>query len=215
MFTGIIEELGRVAGIEPREAGSRIRIEAPLVCSDVRTGDSVSVNGVCLTAVDIMKNSFSADVSPETLKRSSLGSIRPGALVNLERALAAGGRLGGHIVQGHVDGLGRIESLEKLGADNWWLNVSVPAELERYFVFKGSVAIDGVSLTIAGAEPGRISVAVIPHTYSNTNLRERKPGDAVNLETDVLAKYVEKMLSSLDLNTKPALSVGDLLDNGY
>ncbi len=215
MFTGIIEELGRLAGIEPRGAGSRIRIEAPLVCSDIRTGDSISVNGVCLTAAGITRSSFSADVSPETMERSSLGALRAGAVVNLERALAAGGRLGGHIVQGHVDGLGRIESLEKLGAGDWWLNVSVPVELERYFVFKGSVAVDGISLTIARAEPGRISVAVIPYTYENTNLRERKPGDAVNLETDVLAKYVEKMLASLDLKAKAPLTLGDLLDNGY
>lgn len=215
MFTGIIEELGKVAAIEPREAGSRVRIHAPLICAGIRAGDSISVNGVCLTAVEPARDSFSADVSPETLSRSSLSALRPGAIVNLERALAAGGRLGGHIVQGHVDGLGRVESLEKLGADNWWLSVSVPAELERYFVFKGSVAIDGISLTIAQVEPGRISVAVIPHTYANTNLRDRKPGDAVNLETDVLAKYVEKMLTSLELKSKPSLTVEKLIDQGY
>lgn len=215
MFTGIIEELGKVVAIEPRETGSRIRIAAQLVCSDIRLGDSISVNGVCLTAVDVARDAFSADVSPETLSRSSLAALRSGDVVNLERALAAGARLGGHIVQGHVDGLGTIESLDKLGADNWWLSVAVPRELERYFVFKGSVAIDGISLTIARVEPGRIAVAVIPHTYASTNLRARKPGAAVNLETDVLAKYVERMLASLDLKPNPPLTVEKLLDSGY
>jgi riboflavin synthase len=215
MFTGIIEELGKVVSLNPREAGSRIRIAAPLVCSDVRTGDSISVNGVCLTAVEPARDAFSADVSPETLRRSSLSTLRPGSAVNLERALSAGGRLGGHIVQGHIDAVGAVESLEMVGGGNWWLAVSVPPELERYLVFKGSVAIDGISLTIAQVEPGRISVAVIPHTYSNTNLRDKRPGDPVNLEADVLAKYVEKMLSSLEIRPKAPLTIGDLREQGY
>jgi riboflavin synthase len=214
MFTGIIEEVGSVVALELREGGARITLGAPLIAGDIRTGDSVSVNGVCLTAVEPSRQGFSADVSPETLRRSSLASLRPGSKVNLERALAAGGRLGGHFVQGHVDGVGAIESLDQLGGGNWWLSVAVPSELERYFVFKGSVAIDGISLTIAAVDPGRISVAVIPHTYANTNLREKHPGDPVNLETDVLAKYVEKMLAALNLN-RSRLTVDQLREMGY
>ncbi len=215
MFTGIIEELGKVAALEPAEAGARIRIHAPLASQGLHEGDSICVNGVCLTAVQPVKGGFSADVSPETLRRSNLSILRPGGVVNLERALAAGGRLGGHIVQGHVDGVGAIESLETVGGGNWWLTVSFPAELERYFVFKGSVAIDGISLTIAAVEPGKISVAVIPHTYTSTNLAVKRTGDPVNLETDVLAKYVEKMLSSLDLKPGSRLKVEDLREQGY
>src|SRR5512139_309955 len=215
MFTGIIEELGKVAALEPAAAGSRIRIHAPLVSADAREGDSICVNGVCLTAVQPAKDSFSADISPETLRRPRLSILRPGGVVNLERALAAGGRLGGHIVQGHVDGVGSIDALESVGGGNWWLTVSVPQELERYFVFKGSVAIDGISLTIAAVKQGKISVAVIPHTYANTNLASKRLGDPVNLETDVLAKYVEKMLGSLDLKAARRLTVDDLREQGY
>jgi len=215
MFTGIIEELGKVAALEPGEAGLRIRIHAPLVSPGLREGDSICVNGVCLTAVQLSSDGFSADVSPETVKRSSLSILRPGGVVNLERALPAGGRLGGHIVQGHVDGVGAIEALESVGGGNWWLTVSVPAELERYFVFKGSVAIDGISLTIADVGPGKISVAVIPHTRANTNLTVRRAGDPVNLETDVLAKYVEKMLSTLDLKPGGRLKVDELREQGF
>ncbi len=215
MFTGIIEELGVVASLAPREAGARIRLQAPIVAADIRAGDSIAVNGVCLTAIEPSRGGFSADVSPETLRRSSLAGLRSGSHVNLERALAAAGRLGGHIVQGHVDGVGLIESLEAAGGGDWWLTVSVPAELERYFVFKGSVAVDGISLTIAAVDAGRISAAVIPHTYNNTNLREKRRGDPVNLETDVLAKYVEKMLASLDLKPARRLTVDLLREQGY
>lgn len=199
MFTGLIEEVGMVEALEPRGTGSRLRLRAPLVTGDLGDGDSVSVSGVCLTAVDVRAGGFGADVSPETLRRSSLGALKSGSPVNLERALRPSSRLGGHIVQGHVDGVGIIESLELLGDNNWWLRVSVPAELERYLVFKGSVAIDGISLTVAAVEQRVISVTIIPHTYQNTTLRARRPGDSVNLETDVLAKYVEKMLAALDL----------------
>ena len=214
MFTGIIEELGVIGGIEPRAAGSRLVVRAPLVCSDLREGDSVAVNGVCLTAVAVQPASFGADVSPETLRRSSLGTVRSGGVVNLERALKPTSRLGGHIVQGHVDGTGKVVSAEHLGDDNWWLRVQIPAELERYFVFKGSVAIDGISLTVAAIEGDVISVTIIPHTWAQTNLRTGKPGDIVNIETDVLAKYVEKMLGSLDLRAS-ALTVEKLRDEGF
>jgi riboflavin synthase len=214
VFTGIIEEVGTVEGLEPRAAGSRLRVRAPLVASGLGEGDSICVNGVCLTAVDLRAGSFGADVSPETLSRSDLGQLRHGSLVNLERALQASSRLGGHIVQGHVDGVGEVVSLDPLGDDNWWLQVRVPAELDRYLVFKGSIAIDGISLTVARVEGGIVSVTIIPHTYANTNLREKKPGDRVNLETDVLAKYVEKMLSHLDVKPR-GLTLERLREEGY
>jgi len=147
--------------------------------------------------LDLKSNSFSADLAPETLKRSNLGDLTPGARVNLERPLSPGGRLSGHIVQGHVDGTGEFVSLEHLGDENWWLKIRVPAELDRYLVFKGSIAIDGISLTIASLDRNILSVTIIPHTYQNTALGSRRPGDRVNLECDMLAKYVEKLLASM------------------
>jgi riboflavin synthase len=213
VFTGIIEEVGTLAGIEPRPAGSRMRFAAAKVNEGLLEGDSVSVNGVCLTAVDIQRNSFGADVSPETLKRSNLGDLRPSDIVNLERPLTPNARLGGHIVQGHVDGVGELLSIEQLGGDNWWLRVRMPAELDRYLVFKGSVALDGISLTIAAVEDSEVSVTIIPHTYANTNLHTRRAGDRLNVECDVLAKYVEKMMASLEV--KPKLTVEQLREQGY
>ena len=189
MFTGIIEETGIA-----RQVGSRLTIECKLVLSDLTAGASVSVNGVCLTAVDIDGDSFSADLAPETLRRSNLGDLRQGSKVNLERPVTLAQRLSGHIVQGHVDGTGEFLSMEQLGDDNWWLRIGVPAELDRYLVFKGSIAIDGISLTIAAMEDCVLSVTVIPHTYHHTSLGTRRPGDRVNLECDVLAKHVEKLL---------------------
>lgn len=214
MFTGIVEELGTLVALEPRAAGSRLRLHGALISSDLRDGDSICVNGVCLTAVERKGATFGADVSPETLRRSSLSSLKAGSAVNLERALQPTSRLGGHIVQGHVDGVGSVVSLDLLGDNNWWLKIRVPPELDRYLVFKGSIAIDGISLTIASVSGDVVSVSVIPHTYENTNLRTKKPGDVVNLETDVLAKYVEKMLSVLDVK-RPRLTVEGLLEQGY
>ncbi len=214
MFTGIIEELGTIQAVESRPAGVRLRVAAPLVCSDVREGDSISVNGVCLTAVEIRGASFGADVSPESLGRSSLGAIQSGTRVNLERALLPTTRLGGHIVQGHVDAMGEILSLDLLGGDNWWLRLRVPPEIDRYLVFKGSLAIDGISLTLAEVKPGAVAVTVIPHTFQTTNLALRRAGDKVNLEVDVLAKYVEKMLATMELGGR-RLSVEELLRQGF
>jgi riboflavin synthase len=213
MFTGIIEEIGIVEAIEPRQSGARLRLRAPLVSSGLAEGDSVSVSGVCLTAVDLRAGSFAADVSAETLKRSTLGAFRPGSAANLERALKPTSRMGGHIVQGHLDGAGSIESIDQSGGD-WWLTVCVPDSLDPYFVFKGSIAIDGISLTLAQVEPGRVSVAVIPHTYNHTTLSSRRPGDAVNIETDVLAKYVEKMLRAFNLKGE-SLTVERLREQGW
>lgn len=213
MFTGIIEELGTVESIEARAAGSRLKIRCQSVLEDSVEGSSICVNGVCLTAVAPRAGSFSADVAPETLRASNLGDLRPGSLVNLERPLSPKGRLGGHIVQGHVDATGELVSLELLGNQNWWLRVRVPPELDRFLVYKGSVAIDGISLTIAALEGDVLSVTIIPHTYQNTALRERRPGARVNLEVDVLAKYVEKMLSTMERPSR--LTVDNLRENGY
>jgi riboflavin synthase len=195
MFTGIVEELGRVDAIEMHGAGARLRIGCKTVLEDAREGSSIAVNGVCLTALDLRGNSFAADVAPETLRRTNLGDMREGEPVNLERPLLATGRLSGHVVQGHVDGTGELESLESIGDDNWWLRVRVPSELDRYVVYKGSIAIDGISLTVAAIESGIVSVTIIPHTYRQTALHVRKPGDRVNLECDVFAKYLEKMIT--------------------
>lgn len=218
MFTGIIEELGIVESLEPRAAGSRLRIRCATVLSDAFEGASVSVNGVCLTAVDLRDASFAADVSPETLRRTNLGELRPGAPVNLERPLQAGARLGGHIVQGHVDATGEFLSLEPLGDNNWWLRIRVPPEVERYVVFKGSLAIDGISLTVAEAEGGVVAVTIIPHTFENTVLGSRRPGDRVNLECDLVAKYVEKMLGNIQppaAGQRSAITEQKLRDMGY
>ncbi|MCA2963298.1 MAG: riboflavin synthase [Acidobacteriota bacterium] len=194
MFTGIIEELGVVESFTPREAGARLRIGAATVLTDVFPGASLAVNGVCLTAVALEPGSFAADLAPETLERTNLGRLRPGDRVNLERPLSPTGRLGGHMVQGHVDGTGELLALEALGNGNWWLRIGVPAGFERYLVEKGSVAVDGISLTVARIGGGEMAITIIPHTYEHTTLGSRQPGWPVNLECDMLAKYVEKLL---------------------
>jgi len=213
MFTGIIEELGAVEAVETRAAGSRLKVRCKTVLSDSREGASIAVNGVCLTAVDLRPDSFSADLAPETLSRSNLGALHAGSRVNLERPMSPAGRLSGHIVQGHVDGTGEFLALDQLGDDNWWLTIRVPSDLDRYLVFKGSIAIDGISLTIAALEGDKLSVTIIPHTYRNTTLAGYRPGDRLNLECDVLAKHVEKLLQKLD--PKPRLTVEKLRDQGY
>ena len=198
MFTGIIEEVGRVEAETGRvEPGPRFSIACNRVLSDLTLGASISVNGVCLTAVDIRPDGFSADLAPETLDRSNLGDLRTGDPVNLERPLMLSTRLSGHIVQGHVDGTGVLEALTELGDGNWELTVRVPQELDRFLVYKGSIAIDGISLTIAAVQDGLVRVAIIPHTYQATNLHVRKPGDRLNIECDVLAKHVDKLLAHL------------------
>jgi riboflavin synthase len=208
MFTGIIEELGEVVS-----AGARLKVRCSTVAEDLTEGASIAVNGVCLTAVDPRPNSFSADLAPETLRLSNLGDLRAGSRVNLERPLSPGGRLSGHIVQGHVDGTGELLSLEALGDENWWLRVRVPAALDAFLVYKGSIAIDGISLTIAALEGDVLSATVIPHTWRNTTLGGYRPGARVNLECDILAKHVEKLLRKLDV--KPSLTVEKLRENGY
>ena len=194
MFTGIIEELGSVHSIEERGENARIVISARVVTDGTNHGDSIAVNGVCLTALDIQPDSFAADVSRETLQRSTLGSLKPGVPVNLERAVTPATRLGGHIVQGHVDGRGQFAGVEDHG-ESWTIRIAYPKELGRYLVFKGSVAVEGISLTIAGLTGEYFEVAIIPKTWEVTNLSQLKPGDHVNLEVDVIAKYVERLLA--------------------
>lgn len=208
MFTGIIEELGAV-----ETAGPRLTVRCRTVIEDLTEGASIAVNGVCLTAVDLRPGSFSADLAPETLRRSNLGELRAGSRVNLERPLSPSGRLSGHIVQGHVDGTGEFLVLDPLGADNWWLRIRVPADLDPFLVYKGSIAIDGISLTIAALESDILSVTIIPHTWRNTTLAGYKPGARLNLECDVLAKHVAKLLGKLDL--KSGLTLEKLRENGY
>jgi riboflavin synthase len=213
MFTGIIEELGTVAAMESRATGARIMVRCATVLSDAGEGASIAVNGVCLTALDLRADSFAADVARETLRRTNLGALRAGSRVNLERPLAPTGRLSGHIVQGHVDGTAEFLSLDALGDENWWLRVRVPAELDPFLVFKGSVAIDGISLTIAALEGDVLSVTIIPHTFRNTTLGGYKQGARVNIECDILAKHVEKLLRKLDRT--PALTVDKLREQGF
>ena len=197
MFTGIIEELGRVRNIEPRGENAYITIEAQTVVEDTKHGDSIAVNGVCLTALDIQRDSFAADVSRETLDRSTLGRLRAGTPVNLERAVTPISRLGGHIVQGHVDARGKWLSVAD-HEGSWTVRIEYPAEIARYLVLKGSVAVEGISLTIASLTDKFFEVAIIPKTWDMTNFSQLKPGDAVNLEADMIAKYVERILRFAD-----------------
>lgn len=194
MFTGIIEELGRVREVEQRGEDARIVIEARTVTEGSRDGDSISVNGVCLTALHLTPSSFVADVSKETLFRSTLGSLKKGSPVNLERAVTPATRLGGHIVQGHVDARGEFLGSENHG-ESWTFRFGFPKEISRYLVFKGSVTVEGISLTIANLADDYFEIAVIPKTWELTNFSQLKPGDAVNLEVDVIAKYVERILT--------------------
>lgn len=195
MFTGIIEELGNVRTIEERGENARIVINANVVTEGTKHGDSISVNGVCLTALDIHPDSFAADVSRETLLRSTLGRLQPGAPVNLERAVTPATRLGGHIVQGHVDARGQFLGVEDHG-ESWTVKISYPKEIARYLVFKGSVAVEGISLTIAALAQEHFEIAIIPKTWEVTNLSHLQPGDDVNLEVDVIGKYVERLLAT-------------------
>jgi len=218
MFTGIIEELGTVVAPPVSAgdgvgAGARLTVRCSTVLADMAAGASVAVNGVCLTAVDLRPDSFSADLAPETLRLSNLGDLRAGSRVNLERPLSPAGRLSGHIVQGHVDGTGELVSLEALGEENWWLRVRVPPDLDPFLVYKGSIAIDGISLTVASLEAGILSVTIIPHTWRNTTLAGYRPGAKLNLECDILAKHVAKLLGKL--NVKERLTVEKLRENGY
>lgn len=196
MFTGIVEEVGRVA-----VPGSKLSIKCSRVLEDLAIGASIAVNGVCLTAVEVSENGFSADLAPETLDRSNLGDLKLGDGVNLERPITLAARLSGHIMQGHVDGTAVLESLRSLEDGNYELLVRIPEALDRYLVYKGSIAIDGISLTIADIKDCLLRVAIIPHTYLETNLSRRKPGDRINIECDILAKHVEKLLARVSVTS--------------
>jgi riboflavin synthase len=194
MFTGIIEELGTVVSLEDQGDAVRLTVHGPVVTSDAGEGDSIAVNGCCLTVVTTHDGSFTADVMRETLAKTSLGEFEPGTRVNLERAVTPTTRLGGHIVQGHVDGTGTVVS--RTPSEHWEIvEISVPAELERYLVAKGSITVDGISLTVVEIGPDSFTVSLIPETLARTTLGFKQPGDVVNLEVDVIAKYVEKMVT--------------------
>ena len=196
MFTGIVEELGRVAELQQRAAGARLQVQCSNVLHDATLGASIAVNGACVTAVELGADTFSADLAPETLRRTNLGSLKEGAGVNLERPMRAHGRLEGHFVLGHVDGTAEVKSLEALGDDNWWLRIRVPRELTRYIVSKGSLAVDGISLTVAEMSDDLVSFTVIPHTYEHTTIHQYTSRWRANIEVDILAKHLEKLAIS-------------------
>lgn len=212
MFTGIIEEVGSVAHVRMGTASCVLTVNASKVLADVHIGDSIAVNGTCLTVCEFTGNSFSADVMPETMRRTNLGKLSPGSKVNLERAMAADGRFGGHIVSGHIDGTGKVAALKR--EDNAvWVTIAASTDLLKYIVEKGSIAIDGISLTVARVTMQDFSVSVIPHTGEETTLLSRKPGDTVNLECDIVAKYVEKLLGSAQ--KKGGITPLFLSEHGY
>jgi riboflavin synthase len=214
MFTGIIEEVGRVTGITNESENRRLTVAASHLPKELKKGDSIAVSGVCLTAVEITPNSFGADLAEETWNRTSFSRIKLGALVNLELPMRADGRFGGHIVQGHVDGTGKFIALDEIpGADNYWLRIEIPSELARYVIFKGSLSIEGISLTVAKIKGTQVTVAIIPHTTETTNLKSLKPGDPVNLEVDVIAKYVEKMIRGDSAIS--SITVEQLVEQGF
>jgi riboflavin synthase len=214
MFTGIIEEVGRVTYIGHEKDNRRLTVSSSSLVKELKKGDSIAVSGVCLTAVEITPKSFGADLAEETWHRTSFSRIKTGALVNLELPMRANGRFGGHIVQGHVDGTGQFVALEEIpGADNYWLRVEIPPELARYVIFKGSLSIEGISLTVARVEGTQVTVAVIPHTTEMTNLKSLRPGDPVNLEVDLIAKYVERMMGVG--STSSSITIERLVREGF
>ena len=214
MFTGIVEEVGRITSIVQRGENRRITIAAEKAPKELGTGHSVSVSGVCLTALDIKPGSFCADLAPETWVRTSFSRIHEGALVNLELPMKADGRFGGHIVQGHIDGVGKLTAFERIAdSENWWLHIELPEEIEKYTVYKGSLCIEGISLTVATLEKNRCSIAIIPHTVERTNLHSLKAGDPVNLEADLIAKYVEKMMKGDP--GQSSFTIEELVEQGF
>jgi riboflavin synthase len=215
MFTGIIEEVGKITSIARHQSGTRrLTVAAAQLNKELRKGSSIAVSGVCLTAVEIGPHSVAFDLAEETWNRTSFSRIHEGALVNLELPMRANGRFDGHIVQGHVDGTGKFLSLERIpGADDYWLRIEIPSDLERYVIFKGSLSIEGISLTVARIEGTEVTVAIIPHTWDMTNLKSLCAGDPVNLEVDLVAKYVEKMMRGESSNS--SLTVEELVRQGF
>jgi riboflavin synthase len=218
MFTGIIEHIGAVESLALQSDGGRVTIHAPSLASKLAVSNSIAVNGCCLTIISVDNDRFAADLSGETLRKTSFGAnsgaLKKGARVNLEQPLTAGEEFGGHFVLGHVDGTGRVAHLRPEG-ENWWYGVQIPEEFARYIVPKGSVTIDGISLTVANWRDGIAEIAVIPYTYEHTNIRDRKPGDAVNLEGDILGKYVERYLAARKEASALRLTVANLVEQGF
>jgi riboflavin synthase len=221
MFTGITEQVGRIESLQLGANGGVLRIHIPAatdpafrVAQGLKLGDSISVNGCCLTVTKFDEHHFSADLSRETLQRTNFGEKNAGGLVNLERPLAAGARLGGHFMQGHVDGVGRVTRLAPEG-ESWWLSVRIPETLRRYVAEKGSIAIDGISLTVAKWHDGIVDIAIIPFTHQHTNVHAMSPNDAVNIETDILAKYVESLMQKDETPAAPRLTVRQLVEEGF
>src|SRR5256885_6979003 len=218
MFTGIIEHLGTIESLTGQADGGRVTIHAPSLAGALEVSNSIAVNGCCLTVVSVDRRKFSADLSGETLRKTSFGAenggLKKGARVNLERPLTAGKEFGGHFVLGHVDATGRVAHLTPEG-ENWWYGVEVPPEFARYVVPKGSITIDGISLTIARWQNRVAEIAVVPFTYEHTNIRHRKPGEAVNLEGDILGKYVERYLQARESSRASKLSIAELIEQGF
>jgi len=218
MFTGIIEHLGEIESLSLNGDGGRVTIEAPTLSESLAVSNSIAVNGCCLTIASVDKGRFSADLSSETVEKTSFGSssgaLKKGARVNLERPLTAGKEFGGHFVLGHVDGTGQVAHLRREG-DSWWYGVQVPEEFARYIVPKGSITIDGISLTVANWHDGIAEVAVIPYTYEHTNIRDKKPGNVVNLEGDILGKYVERYLEARSSAATTKISFAELTEQGF
>lgn len=214
MFTGIIEEVGKVTSIREERGTRRLTVSASQLLKELKPGDSIAVSGVCLTAVGISHKAVTFDLADETWNRTSFSRMHEGALVNLELPMRADGRFGGHVVQGHVDGTGEFLALDRIpGAEDYWLHIRIPAELARYVIFKGSLSIEGISLTVAKIEGTEVTVAIIPHTSEMTNLRSLKPGDPINLEVDMIAKYVEKMMKGESENSP--ITVERLVQQGF
>jgi len=214
MFTGIIEHQGVIAALERATDTGRLRVRAPDLAPHLAISCSIAVNGCCLTVVEKTEDAFAADLSGETLRCTSFGELREGAMVNLERPLTAGAEFGGHFVQGHVDGVGRVARLAREG-DNWWLGVRVPLDIARYIAMKGSITLDGISLTVAGWRDGMLEAAIIPYTHAHTNIARMALGDPVNVECDILAKYVERMLEARHEQPVSRLSVEALTEEGF
>ena len=215
MFTGIVEEVGKVTAIREERGTRRLAVSASQLAKELRKGDSVAVSGVCLTAVTITPRSVAFDLAEETWNRTSFSRMHQGALVNLELPMRANGRFGGHIVQGHVDGTGEFLALDRIpGAEDYWLRIRIPADLARYVIFKGSLCIEGISLTVALIEGLDVTVAIIPHTWEMTNLKSLKRGDPVNLEVDMIAKYVENMMKGESSGNSP-LTIERLVQQGF
>ncbi|HUK30691.1 MAG TPA: riboflavin synthase [Candidatus Acidoferrum sp.] len=222
MFTGIVENTGTVESLEKSDSGGRIRVRAPEIAATLAISASIAVNGCCLTVVERNKESFAADLSPETLLRTTFNQMKSGARVNLERPLTAGKELGGHFVQGHIDGVGKIEKLSMIAPSrfksenaNWWLDIRVPGDIAPYVAEKGSISIDGISLTVATWRDGVAGVAIIPFTYTRTNLKGLSAGDSVNLEADILAKYVERLLDARRANPVSHITIERLVEEGF